>query len=75
MKKNKQIEKIIEEFLWQKNDSETRNLIKEKIEEIYKYSFTDETTPKLCMSGFVVFKGFNPKTKKFTYITIEPIII
>lgn len=74
MKKStkKKIEEIVVKFLWEQNDSITREKFKNELIESTRIQFEDKTTTEMVASNMVAFDGYDPKTKKIIHLTITP---
>jgi hypothetical protein len=67
----KKIEEIVVKFLWEQNDSITREKFKNELIESTKIQFEDKTTTEMVDSNMVTFEGYDPKTKKIIHLTIS----
>jgi ribosomal protein L23 len=67
----KKISKIINKLLFEINDDITRKKIKNKLIPLFGHNLDDVTTPEAVDNGFIVFNGYNPKTKKTLILTIS----
>jgi hypothetical protein len=65
------IVEVVENLAFELNDEKTRRIIREKIEPIVGFPLEDFTTNEDADSGFIVFRGFNPETKKSISLTIK----
>lgn len=63
---------FLEQMVFKINDPENREIIKDKLFELFKFEFNDETSNEAIDNGFCVFRGFNQDRKKWVEIMISP---
>jgi len=71
MIKSEKINEIIEKYLFEPNNQETRDIIASQISDVYGYEIIDCTTSKEIDRQLLSFEGINPKTDKMITIKIN----
>jgi hypothetical protein len=68
----KKIEEIMIKFLWEQNDTITRERFKTELTEATRIQFEDKTTIEMVVINMAAFDGYDAKTNKIIHLTITP---